>query len=318
MGYHPRQQYRDKSSFVTIRTRNSELWFANNPKVEERGLGLLAKFADRYQVELYAFAFEGNHYHLLADFLHFNRSDFARDFNSGLADAVKRYTSNYTGGSLWARRYSAEIVPGKDDIERQFFYTALQPVQDGLVEKLSQYPFYNFFHDAICGIERKFKIVRWGAYNAARRYNKHVNIKDFTTVYTLKYKRLPGYEHLSQKEYKDLMLQKLELYRQEILAERWRQGKTEFLGPEALLETVPGTPAKKSKKSTRHSHRPRVLSVCNERRAMHKKLYFHTYFRYKEASKRFLAGELDVQFPPNMFRPPSWMVPRPSGPYSLL
>ena len=60
MGYHLRIESKDKASFVTTRTRNSELWFANNVKVEELALARLAKYRDTYRVRLYAFALEGD------------------------------------------------------------------------------------------------------------------------------------------------------------------------------------------------------------------------------------------------------------------
>ena len=47
------------------------------------------------------------------------------------------------------------------DIEEQFFYTVLQPVQDGLVPNINEYPGYNCFEDAIQGKERVFKVINW-------------------------------------------------------------------------------------------------------------------------------------------------------------
>ena len=72
---------------------------------------------------------------------------------------------------FWERRYSAEFLPGAADIEEYFFYTVLQPVQDGLVEHLHEYPGYNCFRDAIWGIERTMTVVNWAGYNSAKRYN---------------------------------------------------------------------------------------------------------------------------------------------------
>ena len=114
-------------------------------KVEQLALARLAQYTDKHCVHLYAFALEGSHYHQVARFPLLNRSDFARDFNSTLARGVDRLTPNYPGGRLWARRYSGEIIAGDADIEQQFFYTVLQPVKDGLVSKISEYPFYNGF-----------------------------------------------------------------------------------------------------------------------------------------------------------------------------
>ena len=210
----------------------------------------------------------------------------------------------YPGGRFWGRRYSAELLPAGDDIEDKFFYTALQVVQDGLVEKLSEYPFYNCFHDAIWGIERKCKVPRWGEYNAAKRYNSKISIKDYTDIVVLKYERLPGYEHLTQKEYAHLMQKKLEERRIAIVKQRKADGLG-FAGREALLRTVPGARPKHTKTSTRYSHRPRVLSVCPLRREAVKTWYFGVYAQYKVASLRYRSGDLSVKFPVGTYMPPA-------------
>ena len=318
MAYHPRIESKDRATFITTRTRNSELWFANNSAVEEFTLGLLAKLQDRYRPLLYAFGIEGSHHHDLAGFPLQNRADFTRDLNSGMARAVARLTPNYKGGTLWGRRYSGEYFATPEDIETKFFYTVLQPVNDGLVEKISEYPGYNCFHDAVCGIKRKFKVLNWAKYNAAKRHNPNVNKAAYMETYTLSYERLPGYEHLSQHEYRVLMERKLEEHRQAILERRRAEGKISFLGTAALKRTIPGTPAKNPKRSTITTHRPRILSDTKKGRDDGNEWYFDIYFDYKDASRRYRAGELDVEFPPGTYRPPIWTVTHPSGPYSPL
>ena len=302
MGYHPRIEDTDKANFLTTRCMNEELWFANNRPVEKAILGYLARYKQRYQVKVYGLAIEGDHIQSPMRFPGSNRSDFMRDFNGNIARAVARLTPHYRGGTLWGRRYSQEFVPRDEDLEEEFFYTALQPVADGLAEKLSEYPFYHFFYDAVWGIERTYEVFNVGAYNKAKLRNPLVRKRDYIDRYTLKYDRLPGYEHLSQKDYAELMYKKLEERRVKIVKERLAQGKG-FMGREALLKVVPGTRAKNPKKSTINSHRPRVLSVCPKRREVEKEWYFTVYFAYKEASKRYRAGELDVEFPPGTYKP---------------
>lgn len=311
MGYHPRIECSKRASFLTTRSRNSELWFVNNTELETAILGYTAKYSNKYSVKLYALAIEGNHVQGPAHFEQCNRASFMRDLNSNIARAVPRHCPTYPGGRFWGRRYSAEFLPEYADIEKQFFYTVLQPVQDGLVPKISEYPGYNCFHDAVWGITKKFKLVRWGDYNAAKRYNKKISIKDYTDVYELKYERLPGYEHLSQKEYAKLMHKKLEEHRVEIVKARLEKGEG-FAGREALLETIPGSRPKKTKTSTRSSHRARILCGCPVTRASELEWYFGTYEQYKEASKRYRDGEYDVEFPPGTFRPPEVTVRRPA------
>ena len=298
------------SSFLTTRTRNSELWFVNNAKLEEAVLGYAAKYSTRYEVKLYALAIEGNHTQGPALFPNGNRADYMRDLNASVARAVPYYTPEYKGGRLWGRRYSSEFLPGPEDVEEYFFYTVLQPIKDGLVERLSDYPGYNCFHDAVSGLERKFKVVNWTAFNAARRYDLEANIMDFTEVVILKYERLPGYEHLGQKDYAKLMYEKLENRRQAIIAERNSKGLS-FMGKAALLKVRRGAQPKSTKTSYSTSHRPRVLSVCNTRRAECKAWYFQIYFEYKDASQRFRKGELTAKFPEGTYRPWTRFLPPP-------
>lgn len=229
-----------------------------------------------------------------------NRADFQRDLNSSVARAVARYVENYPGGGLWAKRFSCEFLPESSDIEEYFFYIVLQPVQDGLVDRISEYPGYNCFHDAVNGVKRRFKVINWAAYNERKRWNKVVNLKDYQQVVELTYKRLPGYESLSQDEYKKLMFKKLEERRLEILQRRSKP----CAGAEALRATRPGARPRNTKTSTRNSHRPRILCTNHERRAHYRAWYFGIYFAFKEASKLFREGNLTTEFPDGTYRPP--------------
>ncbi len=60
MSYHPRIEPKTVASFITSRSRNSELWFVNNRSLEEAILGYAAKFTERYKVTVYALAIEGS------------------------------------------------------------------------------------------------------------------------------------------------------------------------------------------------------------------------------------------------------------------
>jgi REP element-mobilizing transposase RayT len=308
MGYHPRIETKDHTSHCTSRCRNSELWFINNKKLEDVILGQVAKCQKRYSVDIYALAIEGDHIHDLAEYPKLNRAAYKRDTNSVIAKAVAKLVPEYTGGRLWGRRFSVEYMQDQETIEEYFFYVVLQPVQDGLVERISDYPGYNCFHDAITGTKRKFKVVNWTAYNEKKRWCKDVKIRDFTEVYELEYKRLPGYEELSQEEYKRMMLKKLEARRLQVLKQRAANGKVGCLGRERLLKQKPGSRPKHTKTSDRYSHRPRVLSIFNDKRAELREWYFGQINAYDEASRKFRKGDLTVAFPTGMYRPPSFTI----------
>ncbi len=131
---------------------------------------------------------------------------------------------------------------------------------------------------------------------------------DFTEVVVLKYERLPGYEGLSQREYRNLMMRKLAERQSAIVEARYLSGKG-FVGRESLLRTRRGALPRKSKQSDRGSHRPRVLSLCDKTRAEFKSWYFEVYFEYKEASREYRAGKDDVRFPRGTYPPWRPLVP---------
>ena len=161
MGSYWSQPIRVESSemvqLITFRTINSALWFVNNRLLEERILGFLAKYSNKYFVKLHGFCIMGSHIHLLASFPKGNRLAFCRDFGARTAESVRMFVPRFLGGPLFERRYSLQFLPLAEDVSKYFFYLALQAVESGLSERISEYPGYNSFHDARCGIERSYK-----------------------------------------------------------------------------------------------------------------------------------------------------------------
>ena len=139
--------------------------------------------------------------------------------------------------------------------------------------------------------------------------NKKVKISDYTTIYELKFKRIPGYEHLSQRQYALLLEKKLEERRQVIVKKRLAEGKG-FATKDQLKQIPQGSKPKSTKTSKRFSYRPRVLSVCKIRRKEWLDFYFDCYSKYKEASAKFRSGLFDTVFPEGMYLP--WCKPVPT------
>ena len=287
-------------SFITDRTKESRLWFVNNRKLEREILGRLAKAQNERGVKLYAFVMQGNHYHSIAVFPEANRFQFEQDLNAGIQIATTKGVKEFRGGTLWGGRYAEVPLLTNEDIEEKFFYCALQAVHAGLCDNPEDYPGYNSFWDAIEGIEREFTWINYTEYNEARRKGKKVKPEDFLETNILRYDRLPGYEHLSQSEYSALMREKLERRRQKLILERRKEG-VGFLGVAALRRVRPGSKPKKTKSGVR---RPLCITNCPIARETYLDFYFETLRRFREASKRYRAGDLTAEFPPGTFRPP--------------
>ncbi len=305
MGYHPRIESKQIATFQTTRSRGGELWFVGSKELEDAILGYAARYTTRYGVKLYALAIEGNHMHFPAHFPNANRAHFMRDFNSAVARTIPRYQPSYRGGRFWARRYSAEYLPGAEDIEEQFFYTVLQPVNDGGCNDISKCREYNCFEDAISEAKRIYKVIRWKEYNDAKRWKDDVRIEDYTEEVILQYSRLPGYEKLSKKEYMALMRQKLK--ERTLIAIQNRKVK-KSVSEDRQGTVKPGSRPRHSKKVNPNGHRPRVLSKDPERRAKGKDWYFSIYFSYRESSALYRSGQLNVQFPKGTYKPPLFTV----------
>ncbi len=285
----------------TSRCSRSALWFVNNPELEERIYAFLAKYVEKYGVELYAFELIGNHYHMEASFPNSNAASFFRDFNARVAESVRLLVDEFDSGHLFQRRYSIQAIPDFTSVEDRFFYCALQPVSHGLCSKISEYPGYNFFNDAVRGIERSYKYFAYGEYNQAKKKNPKVARKDYWREHKLSFKRLPQYEDLSQEEYADMMHKKLEERRLKILEE----SEAKFRTKSELKRVKPGSLPKKTKKGTR---RPLVLTNDMSVYREYLEWYFDKVEKFREACEKYRLGDFTVIFPPGMYRPPGLAI----------
>ena len=288
---------------ITTRTAGSRLWLVNNKELESRILGALARYQHIHSVVIYAFILMGNHYHLLAKFPERNRALFMRDLNSALARLVGRHVSAHGRRSVWARRYSYQVLPRDEDVRHWFFYVALNPVSSGITRSVPQYPSYNSFFDAAKDIHRQYAWIDWSSYLVHKRTHPEAKPADFAKEYLLKLSRLPAQEGLSQVDYRQSLVNELGRRQKELVAEREKAGKG-FLGVAKLQSQAPGAYPRSTKSSTRHSFRPLVLTLCAKARRSFLQLYFSIYDAFKTASAAFRLGKDHEPFPEGTYPPP--------------
>ena len=289
--------------FITSRTIASRLWFINDRKLQQKIVAFLAKNQQKYGVLIYALIIMGNHTHMVAKFPNANKAAFFQAFNSMIAALVRSMVPHYGSGKLWARPPKYQVLPENADIEHWFLYAGLNPVRSGLTQNYTEYDTFNSIHHAITGKELDFKLVNWTAYHNAKRVNKDVSPNNYEETYTLTFSRLPGYEHLSQREYVKMMEAKIEKRRCEMIEERLAEGKS-FAGKEMLAGMTQGDKPKSTKTSTRTSKRPLVLTLNPEARKIYVDRYFCLLAAFREASHRYRNGALSTKFPPGTYRPP--------------
>lgn len=286
---------------TTCRTLDSKLWFLNNPILGVMIRAFLAKYQEKYGVEIYEFELMGNHYHLISRFPNGNRANFLRDFDAMIAKLVISLVPGFEG-KVWARRARCQVLLEPEDVKHWFFYVAMNPIISGVCRSLSEYAQYSGFADAISGQPKKYKIFNKTDYNNRIRYNKHLTQAECTSEHKLVIQRLPGYEHLSQREYWELMQKEFAARREVVVRERLEQGLG-FSTLEQQRAIKPGARPRRTKTSSRDTHRPLCLTLNAIARKAFLTWYFSVVEAYKEASRRFRAGELTVRFPPGTYRP---------------
>ena len=302
MGYQLRIEDSESIFFLTNRSIESRLWFINNKELELKILSFLARYQDMYGVELYSFVLMGNHYHLIARFPRCNKSAFMRDFNGMVSKLVSQHVPSFRQGKLWARRYSEQVLPRNEDVEHWFFYAALNPTLSGLAKDLKSYQGYNSFSDAVSGRSRVYEVFEKSAYEQAKWLSSSVKKADYIKRYTLSFTRLPGYEQLLAKEYKKLFFNTFGEKVSEAIRERLESGKG-FTPIEVLQAQKPGAYPRSTKKSSRYSFRPLVLTLCTKTKEAFLKTYFNTLDAFRQASTELREGALNVTFPQGTYKP---------------
>ena len=288
--------------FLTTRTIGSKLWFVNNPTLDERILGYLAKYQSMFEVELFAFVIMGNHYHLIARFPQGNKASFMRAFNAIIAKLTAAHVPEFTDGKLWARRFSEQTLPRPEDIRHWFFYAALNPTLSGLTEDPLKYPAYNSFRDAVTQKKRSFMVFDKHGYTEAKRRGQDVSQSQFMETFTLRWSKLPGLLKLSSDEYRRLLYNEYRMRLTEAVNAADEAGKR-FPPINLIKRTSPGTRPRHSKKSHRFSFRPLVLTLCYDAKTRFLNRYFTIVDQFKLAVSKLKSGIFDVIFPKGTYRP---------------
>lgn len=296
------------ASFVTRRARDSQLVFANNKPLEHRVLGCLGKYLTKYNATIYSYCIFGSHDHALFTFQPGTKSKLFRDFGARTAEAIKKHIPSFGGGSAFDRRTSEQAVPqDADGYLHEIMYIALQPIAAGLCKNLSEYPGFNSFPYLLTGKPLEVEFFKGAEYTKAKRRSKKADPDNYIEKYTIKFARIPGYEDMPQKEYATMLRKEFEKRRAEIIAEFDKIGH-KWPTPAELRRVLSTDRAKNPKKSTRASTRPLVICKCQIRRKEFLTWYFTIALLYREASKKYLAGDKDAVFPPGTNKPPGPFV----------
>ena len=138
----PRPIYEDDTVFVTRRCHRREYLLTPNDEVRNL-LGYLATvLSQERNIDLLNIAAEPNHYHANVKDHDANLPEFTRDFHSFSARALNRMF--HDEGSIWNCSQTSHVSLEDDEaVLDKMLYSVLNPVKDGLVENVEEYPGLN-------------------------------------------------------------------------------------------------------------------------------------------------------------------------------
>ncbi len=296
-----------KVHLITTRTRNAELLLVPHPSLNAITGGVLAKYTKLHSVDLFAYEFLSNHYHLLARAEEGVLPRFTADINRELAHRVNRLLNRK--GTLWGRRYDDQITIEPCDALEGLLYVATNATKHGLVEQPGTWPGIHCYHQLLNEKTRKFHFFNYTKYHAAVRSSflrgESVKRSDYEDTHELKLTPVPILSEHSKEErtakLRELLLRKTK----EIHRERKAAGKGYLGRKNVLLQPREGVIPREVSNSPRPVCYTKSLETLKVARTEVKR----KRAAYSVASYRYRCGNLETIFPEFCFKPPTHYAP---------
>jgi REP element-mobilizing transposase RayT len=245
----------------------------------------VAYAAQRFEIRLHAFCVLSNHYHLVATDTRGNLPEFMHWLNEYVAKCVNaklgRWESFWSPGS-----YSAVRLGDAEDLLAKMLYVYLNPVEAGLVRKAKDWPGAKSLPSAMDALPVSIERPA-GFFRAMGPVPRRVALRVV----------LP--EGLSEQHVRWLQERVAEGER-ERTARSSERGQR-FLGRRQVLRQSPFSHPRRGEPRRRLS--PRVAARDKWRRIELLQRLSMFVAAYRDARRRFLDGERDVEFPTGTY----WM-----------
>jgi REP element-mobilizing transposase RayT len=280
----PRQLVPGATYFITRRCFQRQLLLRPDPEINQILRYCLAQAALRSPVKLHAFYAASNHYHALATDIDGNLPDFLWWLNLYVAKCVNARMGRWE--SVWAPgSYSAIEVTTAADFLARFSYTLANPVESRLVEFGGDWPGLRF---GVGGIgPQRFSEKRPEVF-----FDPAGEMPQVVSLELVRPKRF--FRELSSEAFGQRVRAEV-LKREKRFREEARIEGKPFLGVERVLKQKPtdypwtGEP--------RRRMNPRVACQDKWKRIELVALLESFYLQYREALKRWRAGDHEVVFP---------------------
>ena len=290
---------------VTCRTIQGRFLLKPTAELTSLTLGVLGRAQRLYPVEIHAFVFLSNHYHLLlsvktalqlAQFMNYLNSNLARE-----AGRLHGWREKF-----WGRRYQAIVVSDEEAAQvNRLRYLLSHGCKEGLVARPRDWPGAHCV-DALTegGAPQGQWFNRTREY-AARTQGKRFNRFEYATHETIRLEPLPCWGHLSKRRNQRLVADLIQQIETEATVRQAKE-KTKPLGSEVVLNQKTVDRPRSMKKSWA----PPFHTTTNAARKELVDAYTWFVRAYRDAADRLRQGDFSACFPDGSFPPPRPFVER--------
>jgi REP element-mobilizing transposase RayT len=287
--------------FITSRTIQSRFLMAPSDKTNELIGGIVARAVRQCHVELFAYVFTSNHFHMMVRAPSaIAMSTFMQRLQSNIAVKVGRFVG--WRGRFFARRYSAEpIVDDGAQMER-LVYILSHGVKEGLVTRCQDRPGLSCAQVLLEGAKPS-KFV-WRNWTRRWKMEAHddVDVDRFSAecpseTEVLELTPLPCWAKLSARQ-RARVVGGLVAQIDANAPNRSSHDRRRITDQDPH-----GAPT-----TTNHSPRPKAHASTNARWVDAVRRYADFLVAFRRASREWMSGAFEVEFPLHSFRPPTWFV----------
>ncbi|MFH1812195.1 MAG: transposase [Pseudomonadota bacterium] len=281
--------------FVTNRTMQGRLLLTPSPRVNDLIGGVLGRAQALHDIELFAFVFVSNHFHLIVRADAGELSRFMQYLQSNIARELGRLVD--WRGKFWDRRYSAEPILDEEAFVERLGYVLAHGVKEGLVDRCTEWPGLTCIPEITRGQRRLFSWVSRSLLYTMRQRGRPCSESEATQRYPIELATPPAWAGLSADK-RHALFRRIVAGCERHAIQR-REAKPSLGRARIQAQHPHDHPQRLSR-----SPRPLCHASTPALRREYRQCYREFVRAHRQASALFRAGALETSFPRYSYRPP--------------
>ena len=289
-------------SEVTSRTIQGRFLLRPSKEFNQIATGVLARAARRYAVKVMAAVYLSNHYHLLVWATDAEQlSNFMNYLNGNLAREAGRLHA--WRDKFWSGRYQAIGVSEEAEAQvARLKYLLSHGAKEGLVARPQDWPGVHCANALVTGEPLEGQWINRTGQGIPRQKGKRPESTAYAEPESLRFAPLPCWAHLSDRAYRQRVVDLLTEIDEETTRMRRREG-IQLPSRRVCVRRIQRQHPHSSPGRFDKRPAPRVHAFRKSVREALERAYGWFVAAYRRAAERLRAGELDVVFPVGCFPP---------------